>query len=210
MNTIREILQDADPLRSESRGREEARERTRRAVLAAASRATPAARPRFAALWTRSALLAAAAAVIVATVVLGSRSWTGGGATLHAAAVRLEVRLAETQPTIGLRAVRVGISGETIYLHPEVIVSNDDIAGTRVVAGDGPSHFGVTVAFTTAGADKMRRATASHIGAPLAILIDGDVISAPTVRSPIAESAMISGDFTHDEAERIAEGMRIR
>src|SRR5438874_11225885 len=106
MKTIREILQDADPLRSESRGREEARERARRAVLAAASRATPAAPARFAPLRSRRAALSAVAGAILAVVVLGSRTWSGGGTTLHAAAVRLEVRLAEPQPTLGLRAVR--------------------------------------------------------------------------------------------------------
>src|SRR3982751_4086045 len=116
MKSISEILQDADPLRSESPGREEARERTRRAVLAAASRATPAAPGRIGVLRSRGAVLTAVAALLVAMVVLGSKSWTGGGATLHAAAVRLEVRLAETQPTIGLRAVRVAGSGATIYL----------------------------------------------------------------------------------------------
>jgi SecD/SecF fusion protein len=66
------------------------------------------------------------------------------------------------------------------------------------------------VTFNAAGAENMRRATASHLNAPLALLVDGDVISAPTLRSPISESAIVSGDFTRAEAERIAEGMRVR
>jgi hypothetical protein len=210
MKTIREILDDADPLRGESRGGEEARARTRRAVLAAAARATSSPTARFGGFRIRTAVTAVVVVAAAAIVVLGARTWSAGGTTLHAAAIRLEVRLAETQPTIGLPAVRVADSGATIYLHPEVIVTNEDIAGSGVVAGSDAQHFGVNVAFTAAGAEQMRRATAAHIGAPLAILIDGDVISAPTLRSPIADAAVISGDFTRAEAERIAEGMRIR
>jgi hypothetical protein len=210
MKNVTDLLQDADPLRVEPGGGEEARDRVRRAVLASAPRVTEPSSARRSPFRARAALLAAVAVGLVAIAVLGSRIWTGGSATLHAAAVRLEVRLAEAQPTIGLRAVRVGDSGRTIYLHPDVVVTNDDIAGSRVVPGDGPSHFGVAVTFTLAGTEKMRRATASHVGAPVAILLDGEVISAPTVRSAITDSAVISGDFTRAEAERIADGMTIR
>jgi preprotein translocase subunit SecD len=53
----------------------------------------------------------------------------------------------------------------------------------------------------------MRQATATHVGRPVALLIDGDVVSAPVVRSPMSDSAVISGNFTRAEAERIAEGI---
>ena len=53
----------------------------------------------------------------------------------------------------------------------------------------------------------MRQATAEHIGRPVAILIDGTVVMAPIVRSPIGDSAVISGQFTREEAERIAAGI---
>jgi preprotein translocase subunit SecD len=56
----------------------------------------------------------------------------------------------------------------------------------------------------------MRKATAGHIGGPMAILIDGDVVMAPTLRAPISSSGLISGDFTRREAERIANGMSLR
>ena len=54
------------------------------------------------------------------------------------AAVRFEVRLAEDNPAGGLQAARVG-TDRTIYLHPEAIVTNSDIATARVVPGDGRS-----------------------------------------------------------------------
>ena len=71
-----------------------------------------------------------------------------------------------------------------VYLHPEIIVTNDDIADTEVVVGDSPSQFGVRVDFNAAGTQKMEQATADHIGRPVAILLDGDVVLAATLGGP--------------------------
>jgi preprotein translocase subunit SecD len=101
-------------------------------------------------------------------------------------------------------------SARVIYLHPEVVVSNEDIAQSWVVQ-DGPEQFGVSVQFLPAGAERMKQATATHVGRPMAILIDGAVVMAPVVRSPITgDSAVITGKFTQAEAERIADGIATR
>jgi len=55
----------------------------------------------------------------------------------------------------------------------------------------------------------MQAATAGHIGRPVAILIDGRVVLAPTLRAIIADSAVITGSYTREEAERLAEGLRL-
>jgi preprotein translocase subunit SecD len=94
-------------------------------------------------------------------------------------------------------------------LHPEIVVSNEDIAQTWVVP-DGADQFGVSVQFLPSGAERMKQATATHVGRPMAILIDGSVVMAPVVRSPISDSAVITGHFTHAEAERIADGIATR
>ena len=97
-----------------------------------------------------------------------------------------------------------------IYLHQEVIVTNSDVAQCRVVQGDSASRFGVAVEFNAAGAERMRQATASHIGKPAAVLIDGEVAAAPIVRGPISMLGLISGDYTRAEAERIVGGIGVR
>ena len=56
----------------------------------------------------------------------------------------------------------------------------------------------------------MRQATASRVGKPMALLIDGEVVLAPVVRSVVSDSAMITGDYTQAEAERIVNGIGIR
>jgi hypothetical protein len=207
MKTIKDLLRDADPLRHEPQPPARERDRIRQAVVAAASDipATPA-RP-----FRRGiTLVAAVTLMLIGIVAVGSRIWSNAGGTVQAAAVRFEVRLAEAGFAAGLQEARVSGSGSVVYLHREVIVSNGDIAESRVLRGNGPSQFGVAVEFNAAGAQKMRDATARHIGRPLAIIIDGEVVTAPVLRAPISTSAVISGDYTQAEAERIVNGISAR
>jgi hypothetical protein len=207
MNDIRNILQDADPLRHEPPPSEGERDRIRHMAVAAASHATTSA----SSAWFRTptALVAAIALIIVVLVAFGSQNWPPGGATVQAA-VRFEVRLAEDQSAAGLREARVIGSGRAIYLHEEIVVTNADIESSAVVPGSSPSQFGIGVRFTAEGARKMREATAKHVGRPVAILIDGEVVMAPTLRDPISADALISGDYSRAEAERIVNGITIR
>ena len=147
--------------------------------MSAVSRATtPGTEP----LRSRVPVLATALLAVIATAVIGSRLWSPGIADLRAA-VRFEVRLAEENPAAGLQAARVD-ADRIIYLHPEVIVTNSDIAKAGVVPGDSPSHFGV--------------------------LMDGKVVMAPTVRDAISALATINGDLTQAEAERIVNGIGVQ
>jgi hypothetical protein len=206
MKTVRELLRDTDPIRHEPDRLAEERDRLRQAVVGAAADVSA---PLSIWFHPRIALLATVTLVIVAIMAVGWQIWSRGGASLQAA-VRFEVRLAEDAATAGLREARISGSNRVVYLHRDIIVTNGDIAQSRVVAGDGASRFGVGVDFNPAGSEKMRRATANHIGRPLAVLIDGEVVTAPVLRSPISTSAVISGDYTRAEAERIADGIGIR
>lgn len=111
------------------------------------------------------------------------------------------MRLAEDRAGVDLREARIGGSDRVVYLHQEASVTNADIAQSRVV-GDERSGFGVSVEFNAAGSEKMRQATASHIGRPMAILIDGDVVAAPTLRSPISTSALLLAVTTRKRRRR--------
>lgn len=200
MDNLTQLLKDADPLRHDS-GLSANRERLRSAIAAV----RPAeARPSRRAVLPRIAALAAAALVaLVVAYVSGVRLTTP-----VAAQVRFEVRLAEDHPVPGLVVAQVENTGQVIYLHPEALVSNEDVAGA--VAVDGTSGFSVEVQLLPGAAERLRQATSAHIGRPVAILLEGRVAMAPTVRSPIAESAVITGAFTEAEARRIAEGISRR
>jgi SecD-like export protein len=194
MKTVSDLLRDTDPLANEPRLSVADRQVLRQRILAA---------PRGAQQQPTRRMALAAAVVVLIGLVTGARFWPRA-TTDVVAAVRFEARLAEAAPTLGLRPVTIG--HRTIYLHDGAVVTNSDIASARVVAGD-DGTFGVAVEFTGDGAAKMRRATEQHIGGLLAILIDGDVVMAPTIRSPIGTSATITGDFTRSEVDRIAGGI---
>jgi preprotein translocase subunit SecD len=153
-------------------------------------------------------MVAALAVAVMGVFAVGYQLWVHG-TTPVLAAVRVEVRLAEDYPIPGLVVAQLADSGRVIYLHPEIIVSNDDIAQSWV-SQDGAGGFGVAVQFLPSGAERMRQATANHVGRPVAILIDGAVVIAPVSRSPISDSAVISGNYTRGEAERIADGIGTR
>ena len=151
-------------------------------------------------------MMAAVVALTLVGIAAGSRYWSRIAVDV-VAAVRFEVRLAEDGPADGFREVVISGENRKIYLHPETVVTNSDIVTARVIQGDSLSTYNVVVTFTADGAGKMRRASQSHVGRPIAILIDGDVVMAPVVRSAIATSAVISGSYTRAEAERIVAGI---
>ena len=200
MNTVRDLLRDADPLNADAERLDDARDGIRGAVLDAASVDLPPV--------SRRRVVLGAAASLAAIVIISFLVGLSDQGTVRAA-VRFEVRLAETRPAPGLIVARVADSERLIYLHPELIVTNDDIAQSWV-APEGQQNFSISVQFRDAGAQRMRHATSAHIGRPVAILIDGKVVLAPVLRSAISDVAMITGDYTQAEAERIAAGIGVR
>lgn len=194
------LLRDADPMRREPPLPDDRRDKAFQSLLrdAALIRTTTSVQ-------RHRALTAAMAVGITVIVAIAYGIWTHG-TTAALAAVRFEARLAEEQPIPGLVVAQLQGSNRVIYLHPEIVVNNDDVAQSWV-SSDGPDRVQVTVQLLPSGADRMRQATATHIGRPMAVLIDGSVAMVPVVRAPISDSVVITGDFTQAVAERIAEGM---
>jgi hypothetical protein len=202
MKQVRDALREADPLREEPDVLEAEGDRLRRAVLAGVPAINAAARRRF---------RLSTAAVVVAAAIVAALGWIQfwSGRTNLQAAVGFDMRLAEAQPGPGLREARVAGTERVVYLHSSSIATNGDIVKSAVVDGNRPGRFFVVVEFSPGAAERMRRATATHIGKPIAVLIDGDVVAAPIVTSRFRQSAVISGDYTQSEAERIAQGIRV-
>jgi preprotein translocase subunit SecD len=198
--TIKELLAAADPIPLEAAPALELRNVIRRTVVSAASASARQKRG----LSRRFVVLAGGLAAVLAALVT-SPDWMGSDTTLHAA-MQFEVRLAASDAKPGVRVAVDPGSGRTIYLDQDVVLTNREITETRVVTL--PSGFGVEVRLTDGGAAKLRAVTADNLGRLLAIVVDGKVLAAPTVRSPIAEIGVIKGKFTREEAERLAAGIR--
>ena len=132
--------------------------------------------------------------------------FSGLAAQADTSAVRLEIRRAERQQGAGLTAVTITGSGERIFLHDEVLAGSADVVRTSL-SEDMPGRYSIVAEFSSTAAARLRAATASHIGHPIAILLNRRVIAAPILRSPIDSSATITGNFTKAEAERIATAL---
>lgn len=50
--------------------------------------------------------------------------------------------------------------------------------------------------------------TRSRVGQPMAIVLDGEVLSAPTIQSELSTGGIVTGDFTQEEAEQLALQLR--
>lgn len=206
MKSIRALLQEADPLEDEPTHPLGDRGLRRQAVLEAASAAQAPAPARSR---SRLATFVTVCLALVAVLLLGSRAGSLFVSDLQAA-VRFEVRLAEDKPSPVLMEAKASGAEMPVYIHQQVVVSNGDIASARIITGRAPERYSVGVELNASGAEKMRRATTGHVGRPMAVLIDGEVVMAPILRTPISGSAVITGNFTKAEAERIANGIGLR
>ncbi|HXM69765.1 MAG TPA: protein translocase subunit SecD, partial [Thermoanaerobaculia bacterium] len=62
----------------------------------------------------------------------------------------------------------------------------------------------VGFSFTPDGAKSFATLTGEHVGSGLAIVLDGQVVSAPVIRSRISDSGQIEGSFTQKEVDDLA------
>jgi preprotein translocase subunit SecD len=67
----------------------------------------------------------------------------------------------------------------------------------------------VNIQFDSQGAEKFARLTSENVNKPFAIILDGQVLSAPNINEPIlGGSAMIQGNFTVESANQLAISLR--
>jgi preprotein translocase subunit SecD len=67
----------------------------------------------------------------------------------------------------------------------------------------------IALSFNAEGKELFAKITEQEIGKPVAISLDGVILSAPTVREPITDGkAVISGHFTLQEAKELVRGLK--
>ena len=121
--------------------------------------------------------------------------------------VKVEIRRAENEPADGLTEAAVAGTNQKVYLHKKADVTNEDIADAKMILIE-DKYPAIEITFTKAGKKKMAVFSKEHMGKPMAFLVDGVVITAPTVKSKIGDKAWIQGDFTATEAQDIANGIK--
>jgi preprotein translocase subunit SecD len=66
----------------------------------------------------------------------------------------------------------------------------------------------VDFSFTPDGARAFSTLTGEHVGSGLAIVLDGQIVSAPVIKSRISDSGVIEGTFTQKEVEDLSTVLR--
>jgi preprotein translocase subunit SecD len=102
--------------------------------------------------------------------------------------------------------VLVGFKTRESYLVlKEVAVEGEDISEAAPGIFSSTQQPIVNFRFNAHGARRFAHVTADNIGRPFAIVIDGQVVSAPVIREPITGgSGQISGNLTLQDANAIA------
>lgn len=140
---------------------------------------------------------------VVVIVALGSLSCT----LATEPKVKVEFRRAESKPAEGLTEAIVSGSTDKVYLHPSADLTNADIASARVIT-DQPAGLAIEITFTKDGVTKAAKMSEGHQDKPVAILVDGQVISAPIVKAKFGQKVLITGRFTKAEAEKLANSVQ--
>ncbi|MBR6511047.1 MAG: protein translocase subunit SecD, partial [Phascolarctobacterium sp.] len=103
----------------------------------------------------------------------------------------------------------IGMLGRTAMLHFQdergnVVLTGSDLKDARAQISQGNQAV-VGLEFNSAGADKFADLTAKNIGKQIAIVLDGEVLTAPVVQEAITGGrAQISGSRSIEDAERLA------
>jgi thioredoxin 1 len=124
--------------------------------------------------------------------------------------IRVEIHRAESNPGKGLIEVAAPDRDEKVYMYTEAIITNKDIIEASAADGLGIGvrpYQVLNMTFTKEAAERMAKVSELHHGKPLVILIDGKVISAPTIYGKVYDKVQITTDISKEEAERIAKAL---
>ena len=96
-------------------------------------------------------------------------------------------------------------SEEKLNISKRIVVSGDNLINASPKLDNQTNQAIVSFTFDRVGARKFGRATTDNVGKKLAIILDGEVISAPEIREPIlGGNGQITGNFTFQSATDLA------
>jgi len=108
----------------------------------------------------------------------------------------------------GSEVVPMADGSGAIAVKRRVMVSGEQISKAQQ-SFDENGRPDITLTFDSAGARRFGRATQENVGKPFAIILDGKVLSYPTIESPIlGGTASITGSFTVQSAHDLAVSLQ--
>ena len=99
----------------------------------------------------------------------------------------------------------VSEDGELIKISKRIIMSGENLIDAQPNIQNQNNEPTVSFKLDRLGAQKFGRTTTDNVGKRLAIVLDGKIISAPSINEPITSgNGIISGNFTFQEATDLA------
>ncbi len=96
-------------------------------------------------------------------------------------------------------------NGEKLKISKRIIMSGENLIDAQPSIQNQNNEPTVSFTLDRLGAQKFGRATTDNVGRRLAIVLDGEIVSAPNINEPITSgNGMISGNFTFQEATDLA------
>ena len=96
-------------------------------------------------------------------------------------------------------------TGEQLKISKRIVISGENLIDAQPTIQNQNNEPVVTFTLDRLGAQKFGRITTDSVGRRLAIVLDGQVISAPNINEPITTGkGMISGNFSFQEATDLA------
>src|SRR5262249_11330317 len=117
--------------------------------------------------------------------------------------VKFEIRLAQKEAADGLEEMVSPQSKDKIYVHKTAVLANADVAAVKAHTNERKQAV-ISVDFVEGSRKKVGDFSEKNIGKIAAIFIDGKLVAAPVIRAKFSDKAEIVGDFSREQAERIA------
>jgi len=113
---------------------------------------------------------------------------------------QLNFRLVTENEEFGIDKL-VSEKGENLNVSKRIVMSGDNLIDAQPNFNSQSNEPGVSFTLDRLGAQKFGRTTTDNVGKRLAIVLDGKIISAPSINEPITGgSGIISGNFSFQEA----------
>ena len=109
------------------------------------------------------------------------------------------------EESFGTEKLEFEDGSEEAIVSKRIILSGDNLVDAKPTMDTQTNETVVSFSLDRVGAKKFGKATSTGVGKRLAIVLDGKIISAPSIREPIiGGSGQISGDFTFQSATDLA------
>jgi preprotein translocase subunit SecD len=102
-----------------------------------------------------------------------------------------------------------GSKGGGVYLVARTpVVRGTDIRDSKAETGNMPGSWSTGFVLAQDAARRFADFTGSHIGTPLAIVLDGKVLQAPNIKNQISDQGVIEGQASQEEAQDLALNLK--